>query len=215
MFEQILKELKTKYANLGLSEAILKVKANQLAKTVKEESEIENAVIGVEDDLKIYQSISDVSRTKVTELEKVISELKNGKTDEKQEDKKEESKSEDMPAWAKAIIDANTKMTETLSGIQQKESNISNAQKLADKLKELNVSDNFSKFQVQGKTFANDEEIMSFATSLQEAETNYKQSLNDGKAETFANPIFGKVAKEGGVSSDVQSFIDSTFKPKS
>lgn len=212
MFEQILKELKTKYANLGLSEAILKVKANQLAKTVKEESEIENAVIGVEDDLKVIQSINDSFRTKLTELEKKTAEKP---IETPPIEKPLEKPNEDMPAWAKAIIDANTKMTETLTGIQQKESNISNAQKLADKLKELNVSDNFSKFQVQGKTFTNDEEIMSFATSLQEAETNYKQSLNDGKAETFANPIFGKVAKEGGVSSDVQSFIDSTFKPKS
>ena len=74
MFEQILKELKTKYANLGLSEAILKVKANQLAKTVKEESEIENAVIGVEDDLKVIQSINDSFRTKLTELEKKTAE---------------------------------------------------------------------------------------------------------------------------------------------
>ena len=40
MFEQILKELKTKYKDLGLSENVLKATAEFLSGAVKEESEI-------------------------------------------------------------------------------------------------------------------------------------------------------------------------------
>ncbi len=44
MFEKILNELKTKCKHLGLSEKILKVQAKKLAKSVKEENEIESAL---------------------------------------------------------------------------------------------------------------------------------------------------------------------------
>ena len=49
--EKLLQALKTKYAHLGLDEAILKAIATRLANAVKEESEIENAVKGVEEKL--------------------------------------------------------------------------------------------------------------------------------------------------------------------
>lgn len=52
MFEQIFKALKTKYNDLGLGDVFLKVIAKRLAKTVKEESEIEQAVTDLEDEMK-------------------------------------------------------------------------------------------------------------------------------------------------------------------
>lgn len=70
MFEQILKELKTKYKNLGLSEEYLKVIAKRLAKTVKEESEIEEAVADLEDEMKFQQSQNDAIRTLKTQAPK-------------------------------------------------------------------------------------------------------------------------------------------------
>ena len=45
MFEKILSELKTKYKNLGLSETILKVTAETLAKTVEKEEEITKIIV--------------------------------------------------------------------------------------------------------------------------------------------------------------------------
>ncbi|MDO4764285.1 MAG: hypothetical protein Q4A00_07905 [Flavobacteriaceae bacterium] len=63
MFEPILKELKTKYKDLGLSENYLKVVAKRLARTVKEESEISEAVAEVEDEVKFQQSQDDAVRT--------------------------------------------------------------------------------------------------------------------------------------------------------
>ena len=62
MFEQILKELKTKYKDLGLSENVLKATAEFLGGAVKEESEIESAVAGVEGMLKVQQSIADQNK---------------------------------------------------------------------------------------------------------------------------------------------------------
>lgn len=87
MFEKILSELKTKYKNLGLSETILKVTAETLAKTVEKEEEITDAVAGVEGQMKIYQSFADQNRTLQTE----ITNLKKS-SESKQEEKKEELK---------------------------------------------------------------------------------------------------------------------------
>ena len=69
MVDKLLQSLKTKYAHLGLEESVLKAIATRLATAVKEESEIENAVKGVEDEVKLLQSVADKGRTSLTKAE--------------------------------------------------------------------------------------------------------------------------------------------------
>lgn len=214
MFEQILKELKTKYKDLGLSETILKVTATKLAKTVKEESEIENAVAEIEDDLKIYQSFADQNRT----LQNEIKELKKGTPPSKEEDPKEEPETppaggEEVPAWAKAIIESNKALSESVNAIKTEKTNLSNAEKLVSKLKELGVNENFYNLQIQGKTFENDEAINDFATQVKEAEDAYLQATNNSALAGSAGvPPSGKEKIKDEVSDDVQDFIKTNFK---
>ncbi|MFP3835347.1 hypothetical protein [Chryseobacterium sp. SIMBA_028] len=216
MFEKILKELKTKYANLGLSETILKVMAETLAKTVEKEEEVETAVAGVEGQMKIYQSFADQNRTLQTE----ISNLKKAgevKTEEKKEEKKEgEEKKEasDVPEWAKAIIESNKTLSESLTAMKTKEAQQTTAQTLQAKFTELKIPQSFQKLIPMDKVFATPEEMEAF---VNEQKANY-----DGIAQEFGNaalsqapkPLFGESKKEGEVSPDVQAYLDSKKQVK-
>lgn len=216
MFEKILQQLKTKYKDLGLSETILKAKAKQIEKAVKAEDEIENAVAGVEDDLAIFQSFADQNRT----LAKEIADLKKAKGTEepKPEDPKPEdpkpAPTGDVPEWAKAIIESNKTLSESLTAMKTKEAQQTNAQKLQSKLTELKVSKSYLDILPQSpteRTFESDEEIEAFATSLKTKSDAYEQSVANGSLGAVAKPLFGEVAKEGGVSTDVQAFIKTNY----
>lgn len=218
MFEKILKELKTKYANLGLSETILKAKAKQIEKAVKTEEEITDAVAGVEDDLAIFQSFADQNRT----LAKKIEELEKGKgadpkpepTNPKPEDPKPAPTGDEIPAWAKAIIDSNKTLTESLTAIKEKETAQTNAQKLQTKLDELKVSKTIQALIPAGLTFENDEAIVTFATDMKTKSDAIAQEF--GNAALGQNPkpsLFTTTVKEGEVSSAMQAYKDSK-KPK-
>ena len=215
MFEKILPVLRTKYKDLGLSETILKVMAETLAKSVKEETEIETAVEGVEGQLRIYQSFEDRNRTQ----QKEIADLKKSlEAEPKKEEPKEEPKDpktkegEEVPAWAQAIIDSNKVIIEKQESIDKEKAQKTNSEKLVAKLNELKVGEAFYKLQVQGRTFENDEEIEAYANSVKEAEDAYKQAANIQTLADKPAPIFGQVKNEGDVSPDVQNFIQNKYK---
>nr|DAL00407.1 MAG TPA: hypothetical protein [Caudoviricetes sp.] len=206
MFEQILKELKTKYKDLGLSENVLKATAEFLGGAVKEESEIESAVAGVEGMLKVQQSIADQNRTYKAKIE----ELEKRKTAEPtpKEPKEEPKPNEEMPEWAKKLMEGFTAVSQKVEGFEKDKQNLSNEQKLISKLKELGVNENFYKLQIAGRTFQNDEEIEIFANSVKDAEAGFLQQLNDTKLGDVNPPSFGgNNVKAGEVSPDVQAYI--------
>ena len=217
MFEKILTELKTKYKNYGLSDTILKAKAKQIEKAVKEETEIENAVAGVEEDLAIFQSFADQNRTLAKKLEELEKAKGAGKSDDKaddKDDKKDIPPAGDVPEWAKALLESNKTLTENLAKIHEKEAQQTNAQKLQAKLTELKVPQSFLKLIPQDKTFQNDEEIEAFAAEMKANADVIAQEFGNASLGAAAKPLFGEAAKEGDVSPDVQAYIDSK-KPKS
>ena len=211
MFEKILKELKTKYADKGLSETILKAKAKQIEKAVKTEEEIAEAVAGVEDDLAIFQSFADQNRT----LAKKIEDLEKGKAPEKPEDKTEDKPADkptgDVPAWAQAIIDSNKTLSDSLTAIKEKESAQTNAQKFQSKLKELEVSDDYLKtLPTFERNFQSDEEIETVAKEYKEKSDVFVQlSANSALGNNPKPSLFGESVKEGEVSAAMQAYQDS------
>ncbi|CAI9673392.1 MULTISPECIES: hypothetical protein [Elizabethkingia] len=207
MFDKILSGLKTKYKDLGLSETILKVTAETLAKTVEKEEDIETAVAGVEGQMKIYQSFADQNRTLQTEITN-LKKAGEGKSEEKKEEEKKETGGEEVPAWAKAIIDSNKAILEKQNQLDAEKVNKTNAEKLVSKLKELGVNESFYSLHL-GKTFEKEDEIESFANSIKEAEDKYLQDTSNEKLKSKDVPLFGQTTKEGEVSPDVQALIDS------
>lgn len=213
MFDKILPLLKTKYKDLGLSETILKVTAETLAKTVEKEEDIETAVAGVEGQMKIYQSFADQNRTLQTEITN-LKKAGEGKSEEKKEEEKKEGEEkketggEEVPAWAKALTEKLDKQAEYITGLQTEKVNKTNAEKLVSKLKELGVNESFYSLHLE-KTFEKDDEIESFANSIKEAEDKYLQDTSNEKLKSKDVPLFGQTTKEGEVSPDVQALIDS------
>ncbi|WP_236887502.1 hypothetical protein [Elizabethkingia bruuniana] len=189
----------------------MKVTAESLAKTVEKEEDIETAVAGFEGQMKIYQSFADQNRTLQTEITNL---KKAGNSEEKKEEEKKEGEEkketggEEVPAWAKAIIDSNKAILEKQNQLDAEKVNKTNAEKLVSKLKELGVNESFYSLHL-GKTFEKDDEIDSFATTVKEAEDKYLQDTSNEKLKSKDVPLFGQTTKEGEVSPDVQALIDS------
>lgn len=212
MFEKILSELKTKYKNLGLSETILKVMAETLAKTVETEEQITDAVAGVEGQMKIYQSFADQNRTLQTEITN-LKKSSEGKKEEKSENKEGEEKKESgdqEPAWAKALREQMEKQNELITGIQQKEIAQTNAQKLQSKLDELKVSKSIQALIPSNLTFENDEAIEAYANEMKVKSDAIAQEFGNAALGGMTKPtLFSATVKEGEVSPEVQAIIDS------
>ena len=211
MFEKILSELKTKYKNLGLSETILKVTAETLAKTVETEEQITDAVAGVEGQMKIYQSFEDRNRTLAKKLEEV--EKGKGANPEPPTPPKDEPTpptGDQEPAWAKALREQMEKQNELITGIQQKEIAQTNAQKLQSKLDELKVSKSIQALIPSNLTFENDEAIEAYASEMKVKSDAIAQEFGNAALGGMTKPtLFSATVKEGEVSPEVQAIIDS------
>ena len=218
MFEEILKELKTKYKDLGLSEVYLKVVAKRLAKTVKEETEIEGAVAELEDELKYQQSQNDLLRTLKSQVEKMEKGEKGGnvnpdKKDGDEKGKEESNPNEDVPGWAKVLTTGYEALTAEIKGLKEEKTNQSNSQKLISKLKDLGANEDFYALLIEDKTFQNDEEIEVFAVSIKEKEDAYLQNLkNKGLVKSAGGGQSGSGDGEGKVSADVQAFVKDKYE---
>lgn len=215
MRDKILQGLKTKNSKYGLSQTILEVLADDLAKTVEKDEDVETAVAGVEGQMKIYQSFADQNRTLQTEITN-LKKVAEGKTEEKKEEEKkkegdDKKESGDVPAWAQAIIDSNKTLSESLTAIKTKETQQTNAEKFQSKLKELEVSDDYLKtLPTFERSFQTDEEIETIAKEYKEKSDVFVQMSANSALGNMAKPsLFGTEVKEGAVSPEVQAIIDS------
>lgn len=123
MLDEILKALKNKYENLGFTEKAFGAVADFLLPTVTEESQIEGAINGVEPLLKGFQGDVDkrvadaIIKTKLEvkkdpkeqEKKPAKTSTKTGVAPETGEEKKDD---EQVPAWAKLLIDQNMELKE-------------------------------------------------------------------------------------------------------
>ena len=76
MKEKILAALKTKYSDLGFKQKVLDGLAASLEKSITDESQIEAAVNGLEETLKVFQPDFDRARTEYNTLKSQYDELK-------------------------------------------------------------------------------------------------------------------------------------------
>ena len=127
--EKILQALKTKYAHLGLKESVLKVIATRLVPTVKDETEIENAVKSVEEEVKLLQSVADEGRTSLSKaeearkkLEKELEEAR-AKSNPNPPTPPTEPKPDEIPAWAKRLVEDVTNQGRLFKPFKQKSNN--------------------------------------------------------------------------------------------
>lgn len=125
MKEKIKLALKNRYKNMGFGDKAIESVAEYLSGSIKEESEIETAIGGVEPILKAFQSESDKIRTEKANAEKRLSEIEarikglGGAGNAKPgEESGEEDEDKDTPAWAKAMIKAMKEQSERLEKLE-------------------------------------------------------------------------------------------------
>ena len=213
--EKILQSLKTKYAHLGLKESVLKVIATRLATTVKDDTEIENAVKSVEEEVKLLQSVADEGRTSLTKaeearkkLEKELEEMraKSNQNPQNPPTPTKEPKPDEMPEWAKNILESVKKQNETIAAFQAEKQQQSAKERFLNQLKTQGVSEPFYKHHL-GRTFKDDEEMNAFVNELKADEQAFLQTQTNAGLSSHSRPIIGGGLKENEPSAEVQALF--------
>ena len=217
LMDKILQALKTKYAHLGLEESILKAIATRLAAAVKDDTEIENAVKGVEEEVKLLQSVADKGRTSLSKaeearkkLEKELEEMR-AKSNPTPPTPPTEPKPDEMPAWAKGLLQAVEKQNETIAAFQAEKQQQSAKERFLGQLKTQGVSEAFYKHHL-GRTFKDDAEMDAFVSELKADEQAFLQAQTNTQLSSLSGSVLGGGKDNNGVSADVQAYINENFK---
>ena len=217
MLEKILQALKTKYAHLGLEESVLKAIATRLAAAVKDDTEIENAVKGVEEEVKLLQSVADKGRTSLTKaeearkkLEKELEEMR-AKSNPNPPTPHTEPKPDEMPEWAKGLLQAVEKQNETIAAFQAEKQQQTAKERFLGQLKAQGVSEAFYKHHL-GRTFKDDTEMDAFVSELKADEQAFLQTQANTGLSSHSGNVFGGGTDANGVSAEVQAYINEKFK---
>ena len=220
MVDKLLQSLKTKYAHLGLEESVLKAIATRLVNAVKEESEIENAVKGVEDEVKLLQSVADKGRTSLSKAEearkKLEKELEEARAKSNQNPQNPptpptDPKPDEVPAWAKSLVEAVNKQNETIAAFQAEKQQQSAKERFLNQLKTQGVSETFYKRHLE-RTFKDDEEMNAFVNELKADEQAFLQTQANAGLSYLSGSVLGGGKDNNGVSADVQAYINDNFK---
>ena len=220
MVDKLLQSLKTKYAHLGLEENILKAIATRLANAVKDDTEIENAVKGVEEEVKLLQSVADKGRTSLTKaeearkkLEKELEEMR-AKSNPKPQNPpapSTEPKPDEVPAWAKSFVEAVNKQNEIITALQAEKQQQIAKERFLNQLKTQGVSEPFYKHHL-GRTFKDDEEMNAFVNELKADEQAFLQTQANTGLSNLSGSVLGGGTDNNGVSADVQAYINNNLK---
>jgi hypothetical protein len=210
MKQKILAQLKAKFP--GVQSTLLDRVADELAKTVTKDEDIDASVNGASGLVSMfsqfYQSESD---RRVTEaVKKREEELKAEfvKKDPKDPKDPKEPDPNDPPAWAKALIDANNALTQKVAAFENANQQKTLTDKVLAKFKELEIDEGYFTPALSGRSFKDDTEVESFVTNTETAYKTYKQSLAEqGLGQT--RPIIGTPNPKTGVSQGVEEYLKS------
>ncbi len=211
--EEILKKLKTTYSDKGLPSRVLEVYANKIAKTAETEEEQDKAIKDLEDDLTIFQSLSDQNRTLVSENQKLIKKLSKQGAENQTEPKTPKETSKPDGGENSQLIEMMMKMNERLDSLQREKTQKTNKEKLTEKLKQLGVREQFYK-PFTDREFENDEQIDEFASLLKKQEDEFLQSINYEKLKNNSQPNLGqkKDLTEEEAKAEADAILSSRFK---
>ena len=215
MVDKLLQSLKTKYAHLGLEESVLKAIATRLATAVKEEIEIENAVKGVEEEVKLLQSVSDKGRTSLSKaeearkkLEKELEEAraKSNPNPQNPPTPPTEPKPDEMPAWAKGLLEAVTNQGKAIQAFQEEKQQQTAKERFLNQLKAQGVSEPFYKHHL-GRTFKDDTEMDAFVSELKADEQAFLQTQANTGLSSHSGNVLGGGLKDDEPSAEVQALF--------
>lgn len=171
MKEKLKEALKTKYKTLGFADKTFESVAAILEATVKEESEIETAIAGVEPLLKAFQGEVDKVRTEKSKKDTELAELKakieklSKKDDEGGNEPRDDEKDKGKPGDGSgksnpenaALLAAITALTAKVDGMQAEKVTTSRKGKLLEALKDARPATRLAYEDRDLSTFQTDE----------------------------------------------------------
>lgn len=188
MKEKILSALKNKFKNLGFGERAFDGVADYLAQTVTEETEIDNALSGVEPLLKAFQGDIDKRvNTYKSELEKLKS--KGNPNQERGADDPGEPENDKTHPEIKSLMNMVSQLTGAVQGLVEKDKHNTLQQKWNEAVKEKGIKNQ----KLIEKWMPQKEE--DFDTALSDLESFHK----DFAVEDANGRSPGKPAGSGGV----------------
>jgi hypothetical protein len=194
MKEKIIARLKAKFPGVNLSKKRLDAIADKLAKKVEKEEDIDEALDEANELMDFAQVAKDDDRVRTLEAE-----AKKPKQEPKKEDSsdgKEPAKGEEIPAWAKGLVDTNKQLLEKVTLLETGKTTDLRKQKLEETLKEINPKlkekalRDFSRMK-----FDTDED---FETYLQETVTDLGDFKGDNSEQPKGGVSFSKPNLGGG-----------------
>lgn len=207
MKEKILQALKTKFKSLGFGDKAFDGVATFLAITVTEETAIETAISGVEPLLKSFQSDADARVTSA--VAKAKAEKEQDKVDEPEKKKDTKKEGDEVPEWAKGLIESNNLLKAELNTMKsgktfetRKQTLEAKLEKAPAKFKEKILKD-FARM-----SFEKEEDFDSYLTETETDLTEFTQEIADQGLGANRKPFVASTTKEG-VSTGVQAFVDS------
>ena len=206
MKEKILAALKTKFQ--GVQDAILDRVATKLAKTVKDEDKIDDAINGVDFQqvLDIYTEsrVNETHKTAVTNYEKKHN-LKDGKPVQVQTtDTTIQTVDENTPEWAKAIIKQNQELTQKVAGLESGNKQELYKARILAIMKEKKIPDKM----LNGRVINDESEIDTVVTEI---ETTYNELKQDFVNANLGNetPGSGNIGTGGNVEKSIADWAKS------
>jgi hypothetical protein len=190
--------------------------ATQLAGFVKEDKDIETAVAGVEPLLKSFQSEADkraaAGKSEAERLKAEIAEAKK-KLEElavKPPAKPGEQGGDDVPAWAKGILDKVGALELGLNNFNAERNSQTLTQKLTGLLAEKKVPESYYKAGVVGRTFKDEAEVQAVAEQFTAGYEAFKQEASNIGFSYTEPPQNGAAPKND--ASEIASMIEQGTK---
>lgn len=207
--DAILKVLETKFKNLGFSKKVFDKVAAHVAESVKEESEIETAIAGVEPLLKAFQPELDKIRTE-RDTYKEVAEKKQAETGGEPDKKTEPEKTGDQPDISKLISEALQPFVEKITALEGKKVKETLNSKLLSALEGKKIPKTYYANAIAGREFKDEAEVETFVENLETGYTELRKEMGqEGLGEV------GKLVISGGgnaTKEQTKSAIDSWAK---
>lgn len=220
MKEKIIAALKTKYQNLGLSDAAFEAVALILSGSITDEANIETVINGVEASLKSFQS--DVDR-RVNTIKAENEKLK------KQQSKGQEqggapaasgkdtteTKTDDMPAWAKALLEQNKTLTKGLAELRTGKVADTRKQVLETRLKDTDEKFRTKVLKDFGRmNFETDDDFNAYVDETVADSKDFAQTVIDKSLGAQGKPLQGTAAANAkAIDADIKAWAEKN-QPK-
>jgi len=215
MKEKILAALRLKYKNLGFSEKAIDGCATYLEQTVTEEDKIDGAVTAVEPMLKVFQGEIDGRVTAAVKKAKEEGGQQQQKKEGEESTPDPNKQQEEVPAWAKTLIDANKVLETKLAQIEQGKSTDTRRQTLEAKLKDVSDAVKTKVLKDFGRmSFKDDDEFTAYLTETEEDVKVMEQNATNTALAQQSKPFTpGQSVTTKQVDDDIAAWAKQTAEP--